>query len=276
MKDGKITMLVWNINQRAGASDGKSFYPQTVRECLHKGYEIVIFNEIYKCIGWEDLFHDTDYEYKVSDNGKGKNEILIAYNKKLFSMVEKKFTWKSDYDRTFPDYLEVKLKDVENHNIVVVGSRILVNIYDYNNKKSVNDEMKNRAKKGKRIAERLSNLCEKGYIIVGGGDMNTGRRYNKNEYWTKQIFADMLSDKINVIMPDGVSHEAYKGEEYAGCPDLLFFTKNISVDESIYDWTFVKECKEIYNAGEYTKNIPVCYPDHAQIIVSYHLKNKDY
>ena len=171
--------------------------------------------------------------------------------------------------------MEVKLKDAENHDFVVVGSRVLVSKYDYNNKKSVNDEMKNRASQGKKIVARLSNLVEKGYIIVGGGDMNTGRRYNKNKDWTKQIFADMMSKKINVIMPDGVSHEAYKGEDYAGCPDLLFFKTNISVDERPYDWKFVENCKEIYNAGKYTKNIPVCYPDHAQTIVSFSFKNKD-
>ena len=275
MKDGKINMLVWNINQRAGFSNEKSFYPKTVRDYLHKDYDIIIFNEFYKCAEWEDLFKDTNYEYKASDNGKGKNEILIAYDKKLFSLVEEPFTWKSDYDKMFPDYLEVKLKDAENHNFVVAGSRVLVNKYNYNNAKSVNDEMKNRAKQGEKIADRLSDLAEEGYIIVGGGDMNTGRRYNKNQYWTKQIFADMVSKTINVIMPDGVSHEAYKGEVYAGCPDLLFFTRNISVVVSPYNWMFVKKCKEIYNAGEYTKNIPVCYPDHAQTIMCFSFDNKD-
>ena len=43
MKDGKINMLVWNINQRAGVSKGESFYPKTVREYLHKKYDIIIF-----------------------------------------------------------------------------------------------------------------------------------------------------------------------------------------------------------------------------------------
>lgn len=262
-------LLIWNINQRAG--HGKNFYPQIVRNCFHEDYGIVIFNEFYKHTGWEKLFDDSKYAYEVSDNGKGKNEILIAYNKEVYSLVKEKFTWKADYNKMFPDYLEIGLKDAKDNFLMVVGTRILVNTYDYNDEVSVNKEMKNRAGQGSRVADRVDSLIENGCCIIGGGDMNTGRRYNRNEYWTKTIFANMMPKAVEVILPNGVSHEAYKEEKYAGCPDLLFYTKNMDVDVKPYDWNFVKGYKGIYTSGKSTNNIPVNYPDHAQVLASYNL-----
>ena len=68
---------------------------------------------------------------------------------------------------------------------MVVGTRILVDYYDYKNANSLNKEMEARARQGKKIVDRINELNEKNYKIVGGGDFNVGRRNNQNEYWNK-------------------------------------------------------------------------------------------
>lgn len=70
-------------------------------------------------------------------------------------------------------------------------------------------------------------------------------------------------------MPEGVSHQVYKGTEYAGCPDLIFYSNEIDVDVYPYNWNFVEDCKNIYVDGKFTKEIPAPYPDHAQIIANF-------
>lgn len=79
---------------------------------------------------------------------------------------------------------------------MVVGTRILVNYYDYNNANRLNKEMEARARQGEKIRNRI-NILQKKYKIIGGGDFNVGRRNNQNEYWSKSVFEGYLSDKIN-------------------------------------------------------------------------------
>lgn len=263
------SILIWNINQRANY--GGAFYPTVVLNLLKKDYDIIIFNEFYKHSGWESKFLSEKYLIETSENGKKKNEIAIFYNKRKYSMIGSKYTWLSDYDTDFPDYLEVSLKDNYGKCFAVVGARILVNYYDYKNKDSLNNEMKARARQGKKIACRINELAEQGFTIIGGGDLNIGRRENKNDYWNKSVFQEQTEDKLQVIMPKGVSHQPYKGELNAGCPDLLFCTPGVKISYEPYDWSFVNECKEIYYDGKFTENIPVSYPDHAQIIADFQL-----
>lgn len=80
---------------------------------------------------------------------------------------------------------------------------------------------------------------------------------------------DIYRIKLNIVMPEGVSHQVYKGTEYAGCPDLIFYSNEIDVDVYPYNWNFVKDCKDIYVDGKLTKEIPAPYPDHAQIIANF-------
>lgn len=262
-------ILIWNINQRA--NHGGSFYPQFVLNCLNEEYDIIIFNEFYKHDNWEETFSSEKYLFETSDNGNKQNEILIAYNKKKYSKIGNKYTWQSNYDKDSPDYLDICLNDIYGNSFVVVGTRILVNYYDYNNPHSVNNEMKARAKQGHKIACRIKELNEQKYTIIGGGDLNIGRRNNKNEYWNKLIFEKEMPSELYVTIPDGVSHEAYKRNDSAGCPDLLFYTKELKINYKPFDWKFVNSCKNIYIDGEFTKGIPVPYPDHAQIIASFDL-----
>ncbi len=100
---------------------------------------------------------------ETSDNGNKHNEIMIAYNKEKYSKIGNKHTWKSDYNKDLPDYLDICLKDNYGHTFMVVGTRILVNYYDYKDANSLNKEMKARARQGKKIVDRINELNEKNY-----------------------------------------------------------------------------------------------------------------
>ena len=263
-------LLIWNINQRAGF--GESFYPKFVLNCFNKEFDIIIFTEFYKHNDWEKIFLNEKYLFETSDNGNKHNEIMIAYNKEKYSKIGNKYTWKSDYDKDLPDYLDICLKDNYGDIFMVVGTRILVDYYDYKNANSLNKEMEARARQGKKIVDRINELNEKNYKIVGGGDFNVGRRNNQNEYWNKFFFEEKLPNMINVVVPKGVSHQAYKGDEYAGCPDLMLYSDELSVYCYPYTWDFVNDCKNVYVDGEFTREIPTSYPDHAQIIANFSIR----
>lgn len=265
-------ILIWNINQRANYEG--AFYPQLVLNCLEKEYDIIIFNEFYKHDNWENVFSNEKYLFETSDNGDKQNEIMIAYNKNKYLKIGDKYTWQSNYDKDFPDYLDIYLKDVYGNSFMVVGTRILVNNYDYHNPTSVNEEMKARARQGDKIACRIKELNDQKYTIIGGGDLNTGRRNNKNEYWNKLIFEQKMPKELKVVIPDGVSHEAYKGNNFAGCPDLLFYSKKLNINLNPFNWNFVNDCNDVYVTGKYTKKIPVPYPDHAQVIANFNFNKK--
>lgn len=263
-------LLIWNINQRAGS--GESLYPKFVLDCLNKEFDIIIFTEFYKHDDWKEFFVNEKYLFETSDNGNKHNEIMIAYNKEKYSKIGNKHTWKSDYNKDLPDYLDICLKDNYGHTFMVVGTRILVNYYDYKDANSLNKEMKARARQGKKIVDRINELNEKNYKIVGGGDFNVGRRNNQNEYWNRLIFEEKLTNMINVVIPKGVSHQAHKGDEYAGCPDLLIYSDEMSVYYYPYSWDFVNDCKKVYVDGAFTREIPAPYPDHAQIIANFSIR----
>ena len=143
---------------------------------------------------------------------------------------------------------------------------MIVKDYNYKDITSTNNEMMARARQGNKIACRIKELTEQNFTIIGDGDLNTGRRDNRNAYWRKDIFENKLPNELCVIMPDGVSH---KPKGYAGCPDLLFYTKNLNVNCEPYNWNFVNACKDIYVHGKFTEEIPAPYPDHAQIIADF-------
>ncbi len=106
-------------------------------------------------------FLNEKYLFETSDNGNKHNEIMIAYNKEKYSKIGNKYTWKSDYDKDLPDYLDICLKDNYGDIFMVVGTRILVDYYDYKNANSLNKEMEARARQGKKIVDRINELNEK-------------------------------------------------------------------------------------------------------------------
>lgn len=258
-----MKIIEWNINQRANHSKEDKIPEFVAEEINELSADIVIITEFYKVSQWKNFVISlASYNTFVTDNPK--NEVLIAIKKKY--LIESVYWWTSSYNKCMPDYLEVNIK--HNENIIsVIGARILVDYYNYNNKKEVTKEMKNRYVQNSNILERIKKLQEKGNLILGAGDFNTGRRNNPNENWSSDVLkSELLSLDIALHTPKGNSHQLYKGDDYAGCPDHLFASSALSVETVPYYWNFVECDKNIYFEGKYTKDISAPYPDHGILI----------
>lgn len=261
MKQGK-KILVWNINQRSGKGGGKHI-PSVVLESI-QGHDIVILNEFYKVKEWESDFAPLFESHEIFVTDNEKNEILIAVKKDI--AVLESYTSPSNYTLNLPDYLEVKCR-INGQKVAIVGARILVDKYDY--PQGVDEEMKNRRLQAMTLINRLKTLKEEGYAIVGGGDFNTGRRANENEFWSIGVLKNLLPPAIELLTPKGYSHELHKGE-FAGTPDHILCDKALYMDLADYDWSFTENYKEIYDEyrdeeGNWVDSIPNPYPDHAMM-----------
>lgn len=258
-----MKVIEWNINQRANHSK-EDRIPEFVAGEINKlSADIVIITEFYKVSQWENFVSLlASYNTFVTDNSK--NEVLIAIKKKY--IIESIYCWTSSYNKCMPGYLEVNIK--HNENIIsVIGARILVGDYNYKNPKEVTREMKYRYAQNGKMLERIKKLQEKGNLILGAGDFNTGRRNNPNENWSSDVLeSELLSLDIALHTPIGNSHQLYKGDNYAGCPDHLFASNSMSIETVHYDWNFVECDEKVYSEGEYTKCIPDPYPDHGMLI----------
>jgi hypothetical protein len=203
--------------------------------------------------------------YNIYVTKNDKNNILIALNEE-FAVIET-YTWKSSKDSYLPDYLDVSIS-VGDLVITVIGARILVDSYKYPDE--VDKEMQKRYMQSQNMIKRISLLKGKGNLIIGGGDFNTGRRKNKNIYWNRNILSGELEPlMINVITPDGSSHEMHKKEEYRGCPDHIVASKVFTVSTEPYNWKFGhnEEYKKFKDEdGNWCKAIDNPYPDHGIII----------
>lgn len=257
----KKSIIEWNINQRSntGRTD---FIPEFVAEIIGNTADIVILTEFYKTSNWIAELGAKLAKYNVFVTSNPTNDVLIAIKKDLF--VKNVYCWESSYDDNRPDYLEVEIS-IEDRNMIIIGTRILVDDYNYKIPSEVNKEMENRQKQNGTLIERLNELKKKRNLIIGAGDFNTGRRNNPNNYWSKNVLDNALGKDIKLYTPEGVSFQAYKGE-YAGCPDHLFASEGIAVKLLPYCWDFVKKDEGIYKNDEFTKYIPNPYPDHARVI----------
>lgn len=265
-----MKILCWNINQRSNANNKNeipSFIINTllIREPIA---DIIILTEfaqegIQNFDEFMSQLKNSSYNAYVTKNHK--NNILIAINEK-YSVTET-FTWNSSYDSYLPDYLDVTFS-LGGTLITVIGARILVGKYKY--PEEADEEMQKRYMQSQNIINRISLLKERGNLIIGGGDFNTGRRENKNIYWKKEILLGELQPfMVNLITPDGWSHEMHKKEEYRGCPDHIFASKIFTVSAEPYDWKFGdnKEYNEYKDKdGSWYKAIDSPYPDHGIIV----------
>jgi len=265
-----MKVLVWNINQRAN-TNSKNEIPPFIADILLNGEllaDIIILTEFAKKTvqNFDKFFSqlkESAYNLFTTDNAN--NNVLIAINRKI--AVTEIFTWNSSYDSYLPDYIDVTFS-VGETLITVIGARILVGDYKYPDE--VDEEMQKRYLQNQNIINRILLIKGRGSLIIGGGDFNTGRRNNKNSYWNKEILEGKLQSLgINLITPDGFSHEMHKKEDYRGCPDHLFASRIFSVSVEPYNWDFAN--REEYNSykdkeGNWCKPIDSPYPDHGMII----------
>lgn len=269
-----LKIIEWNINQRSNHGKIDNIPHWIAQEIIDLDADIVIITEFYKTSDWKEFVNALgSYNTFVTNNSNGNNEVLIAIKKEYTILEDSVYSWVSDYDSNMPDYLEVSIK-YRQKIITIVGARILVGKYKYNISE-VTKEMKCRKKQWNKILDRIKMLQEKGNLIIGAGDFNTGRRENPNMDWSMGVLeAELLPFDIKLYTPDGCSHELYKqknarkpeGVDYAGCPDHLFASSFMEVKTVPYYWNFVEQDKNVYSEREYTKNIPNPYPDHGILI----------
>jgi exonuclease III len=257
-------IVIWNINQRNNYKN-RDYIPSLVASSIKDKGDVIILTEFYRTSNWIKELGEKLSNYNVFVSNNATNQILIATKKDM--NVKKICQCKSSYIENRPDYLAVTIEvDVgkETFDLSIIGVRILVDYYNYKIDEEVNTEMKNRKKQFDFFVDKIKKLEDKGNIIIGGGDFNTARRNNSNKYWNKEILSLALGDNIQLYTPEGYSHELYK-KEYAGCPDHIFYSKEIKVKTQPYNWDFVKEDTSIYTNGEFTEKIDNPYPDHAMI-----------
>lgn len=261
-------IIIWNINQRSNWGN-KDYIPPLVASSVKDKADVIILTEFYSTSNWIKELGDKLSNYNVFVSSNKTNQILIATKKDM--NVKGIHHWQSSYSNNRPDYLEVTIEE-ENFDLSIVGIRILVSeIKDYNNPKEVSVEMEKRKNQCDFLVDRIKKLEDKGNLIIGGGDFNTARRNNKNKDWNKEILNEALGDKIQLITPDGYSHQRHKGE-YAGCPDHILYSNKIKVETQPYNWDFVNLDTSIYTDGEFTKKIDNPYPDHAMIKATFTVK----
>lgn len=253
-------IIIWNINQRNNYKN-KDYIPPLVSSSVKDQGDIIILTEFYRTSNWIKELGEKLPNYNVFISKNATNQVLIALKKDM--NVKKIYQWKSSYIDNRPDYLEVTIEE-ETFDLSIIGTRILVDNYNYNKAEEVDEEMKNRKKQCNFFIDRIRKLEEKGNLIIGGGDFNTGRRNNQNIYWNREVLSVALGDNIELLTPKGYSHQPYKNE-FAGCPDHILYSKKIEVETQPYNWDFVKTDLGIYTEGKLTKKIDNPYPDHAMI-----------
>jgi exonuclease III len=257
-------IVIWNINQRNNYGK-KNFIPSVVASSIKEKNDVVILTEFYKTSNWIEELGGKLSSYNIFTSNNTTNQILIATKKDM--NVKAIYQWKSSYSENRPDYLEVTIEE-ENYDLSIIGTRILVDNYNYFKLEEVNTEMKNRKKQCDFLINRIKKLVDRGNLIIGGGDFNTARRNNENKYWNREILKKELGNNIELCTPEGCSYQPYKGE-YAGCPDHLLYSNKIIVEAQPYNWDFVKRDTDIYPERELTSKIPNPYPDHAMIKASF-------
>jgi exonuclease III len=257
-------IIIWNINQRNNYKN-KDYIPSLVASSIKDKGDVIILTEFYKTSNWIKELGEKLSNYNVFVSNNATNQILIATKKDM--NVKEICRCHSSYMKSKPDYLAVTIEVIdgeETFDLSIVGTRILVDYYNYKKAEEVNAEMTNRKKQCDFFIDKIKELEDKGNMIIGGGDFNTARRDNPNKYWNKEILSVALGDNIQLYTPEGYSHKPYMNE-YAGCPDHIFYSKKIKVKVQPYNWDFVKVDTGIYNKGEFTEDIDNPYPDHAMI-----------
>jgi len=272
-----MKILIWNINQRANIGD-KDSIPAFIVDTLLKREplaDFIILTEFAKknIEGFNDFVSKLEEKhYKTFISNNNNNNILIAIRKEINIMET--FTWQSSYGANLPDYIDVTFS-IGDSVMTIVGARILVDNYKYPD--GVNQEMQKRYMQNRNILDRILLLKAKGNLIIGGGDFNTGRRNNKNIYWNKEILAGCLKSlEINLITPEGYSHEIHKDREYRGCPDHFFASNTLKASTEPYNWDFTynNEYDEYKNKeGNWVNPIKNPYPDHGIIIADVLIQN---
>ncbi len=259
-----MKFIEWNINQRSNYGN-KNYIPDYISEEINKeNADVVILTEFYKTSRWEEFATRLQsYNVFTTDNSKnGQNDVLIA--------IKKKYTIKDIYDmestdsNNNPNYLRVDI-EYKGNIVSIIGTRICVDSYDYNNKIELENEMKSRSEQFKIFIDNIALLSN---FVIGAGDFNNNRRNSENNTWSLNFMKDTLTNtKINLHTPYGASFNPLNKNEYA--LDHLFASNEITVKNICYSWSFMYK-HEIYENGKNYK-VDNPFPDHAILIANVEL-----
>lgn len=254
----KLSLLNWNINQRAGKS---KFIPSLVLEEIKKfNPDILVLTEFYKTTNYIEFISELEnngYTVNFSDGPKKSNQILIAFRKTLAVETNSFHCISSTTDELTPDFFHITI-----NNLNIIGTRIKINTRS-NNQEDVNQDFRERQLQVKTLINYANSLTEDIIIL---GDFNNGMSHEGDsvdsysglarEFYNYPMLSKMFIDNGYLVhTPDNsfswkdIWNNGYKLDH--------MFTNGFNpehVSNLHYDWDF------IYREDYKTK---VGYPDHA-------------
>lgn len=272
-KDEGLKVLTWNINNRANNSKSMPLF--IANEIVNRTADIVILTEFNITEGWEsfkDILEENNYKLfynKWSNNNA--NEILIAIKKRkeIKFKFEKNILIESDIKEK-PDFLEIPII-FEGKVFNIIGNRIRPE--------------KDYTKRRQQLDSLIEHLKDKENVLIMGdfnnskicGDRNLRYEDVREEYhFTQRGEVSDLYDTYNYhILKDAFKDNDFtlytpkEGYSWVGMGNYKYqqdhiVTKGLYLDESYYDWDFVKFHNGYKNLheGDYKSDEPGL-PDHA-------------
>lgn len=258
----KNKIIGWNINQRSGM--GGRIPDWVAEELLEQKADIIVLTELYRATNIEKLWNkmkDSGYEYAITKNGAGMNEVGILWRKELYTLIAVDDSVVSEAANNAPNLLIVDLEDRHHNRITVVGFRIRI------------------VEHGERVKELQTVIDKVGQYrnpVIMVADGNNLRRGTEETVWNLKVMDEMLgASGFRRNTPEGSSifaEQSERGREYEFAEDHII-DRNMKITMEPYDRDFVRRAPLIYLHGKdfqwinsengEMENILPGFPDHA-------------
>ena len=258
----KNKIIGWNINQRSGMG---SRIPEWVEdELLEQKADIIVLTELYK-VGNIEKFRNkmkaSGYEYAITHNGAGMNEVGILWRKELYTLIAVDDSVVSKAGNNAPNLLIVDLEDRHHNRITVAGFRIRI------------VEHRERAKELQAVMDKVEQYQNPVIMVADGNNL---RRGTEETAWNLKVMDEMLrASGFQRNTPDGSSifgEHSDNGKAYEFAEDHII-GRNVKITMEPYDRDFVRRAQHIYLHGKdfqwinfeigETESILPGFPDHA-------------
>ena len=229
-------ICVWNINS---ATNKNIFTPEFVgEEIKYQDSDFFILTEFCKTRNYKSFIQtylvNKGYDYVLSNNTANHNDILVAWKKDRYTMLEKVNNIETNH--TTPNFAYVKLKDTNGFEFVLSGVRITIESYE------------NREKQLRFVLDTLKSYDR----VIIGGDFNCLRRGTTKRKWNISILSQISKQAgFKLVTPKGQSifEENAISEEYEFAEDH-FVVKNMLIENEVYDRDFTDRYKDVYTHGK--------------------------
>lgn len=238
-KENKMSkkICVWNINS---ATNKNIFTPKFVGEEIeYQDSDFFILTEFCKTQNYKSFIQtylvNKGYDYVLSNNPANHNDILVAWKRDRYTVLEKVNNIETDH--ITPNFVYVKLKDTNGFEFVLAGVRITTEKH-YENRK-------------KQLRFVLDSLKLYDRVIIGG-DFNCLRRKTTRKEWNISILSQISKQSgFKLVTPKGQSifEENAISEEYEFAEDH-FVVKNMLIENEVYDRDFTDRYKDVYTHGK--------------------------